>query len=51
MNLSVAAAGAKLLAESARIQKLTLIVFVTQNSAHHSAINFSRRKLSTLTFR
>jgi hypothetical protein len=49
MNLSVAAAGAKLLAKSAHIQQLTLIMSATQDPAGHFTINSSRRKFSSLT--
>lgn len=48
-NLSVAAAGARLLAESDHLQKLTLIMSATQDPAGHFTINSSRRKFSTLT--
>jgi hypothetical protein len=49
MNLSVAAAGAKLLAKSAHIQQLTLIMSATQDPAGHFTINSSRRRFSSLT--
>ena len=47
-NLSVAAAGARLLAESDTLQKLTLIMSANQNPAGHFTINSSRRKFATL---
>ncbi|KAI4834408.1 hypothetical protein E4T44_08829 [Aureobasidium sp. EXF-8845] len=49
MNLSVAAAGAKLLAKSAHIQRLTLIMSATQDPAGHFTVNSSRRRFSSLT--
>jgi hypothetical protein len=48
-NLSFAAAGARLLAESEHLQKLTLIMSATQDPAGHFTINSGRRKFSTLT--
>jgi hypothetical protein len=48
-NLSVAAAGARLLAESDHLQKLTLIMSATQDPAGHYTINSSRRKFTALT--
>lgn len=47
-NLSVAAAGARLLIESDTLQKLTLIMSVNQDPAGHFTINSSRRKFATL---
>jgi hypothetical protein len=49
MNLSAAAAGAKLLAKSAHIQQLTLMMSATQDPAGHFTINSSRRRFSSLT--
>jgi hypothetical protein len=49
INLSVAAAGARLLVKSAHIQQLTLIMSATQDPAGHFTINTSRRKFSSLT--
>jgi hypothetical protein len=48
-NLSVAAAGARLLAESEHLQRLTLIMSATQDPAGHFTINSGRRKFSALT--
>ncbi|KAI4757776.1 hypothetical protein E4T52_10155 [Aureobasidium sp. EXF-3400] len=48
-NLSVAAAGARLLAESDHLQKLTMIMSATQDPAGHFTINASRRKFTTLS--
>ena len=47
-NLSVVAAGAGLLAERSRLQKLTPIMSANQNPAGHSTINSGRRKFATL---
>lgn len=47
-NLSVAAAGARLLTESDTLQKLTLIMSVSQDPAGHFTINSSRRRFATL---
>ncbi|KAH0402678.1 hypothetical protein KCU89_g2905, partial [Aureobasidium melanogenum] len=48
-NLSAAAAGARLLAESDTLQKLTLTMSATQDPAGHFTVNSSRRRFSSLT--
>ncbi|KEQ74531.1 hypothetical protein M436DRAFT_44101 [Aureobasidium namibiae CBS 147.97] len=48
-NLSVAAAGARLLTESDTLQKLTLIMSARKDPAGHFMINHSRRKFATLS--
>ncbi|KAG9666795.1 hypothetical protein KCU98_g9278, partial [Aureobasidium melanogenum] len=48
-NLSAAAAGARLLAESDTLQKLTLTISATKDPAGHFTVNSSRRRFSSLT--
>ncbi|KAH0338341.1 hypothetical protein KCU81_g7671, partial [Aureobasidium melanogenum] len=48
-NLSAAAAGARLLAESDTLQRLTLTISATHDPAGHFTVNSSRRRFSTLT--
>jgi len=48
-NLSVAAAGARLLTESDTLQKLTLIMSARKDPAGHFMINHSRRKFAALS--
>jgi len=48
-NLSVAAAGARLLTESDTLQKLTLIISARKDPAGHFMINHSRRKFAALS--
>ncbi|KAH0407342.1 hypothetical protein KCU90_g23081, partial [Aureobasidium melanogenum] len=48
-NLSAAAAGTRLLAESDTLQKLTLTISATQDPAGHFTVNSSRRRFSSLS--
>ncbi|KAK6003214.1 hypothetical protein QM012_001059 [Aureobasidium pullulans] len=48
-NLSAAAAGARLLAESDTLQRLTLTISAAQDPAGHFTVNSSRRRFSSLT--